>query len=298
MVINMAVFNIKKDLLRDLIDIASMKGKVQFKNNKGVTKPLFESYKMDVNPENRLEVLAIDTVRKTTIENIILNKNIQIEEDGVIIISDYDAIDTCLKSKSLKGDIKVSSMDNLIVLESEKDTYEIDQRQNQTIKVLMEKDSLKKLNDFKTYYKFDEDGSLNLHHPKAGIIPFPYRIKIKKEQLEKLSDDVINITKNNTTRIVYQNDKLYGLSGKGNANIKPTHELDFVNLGEDLIDLDYEFYSLQSIIPHLFDDIELFIRKIGAKDMIELYIKSEDKKTGMKILMLILSIVKKGSTPS
>ena len=60
-----------------------MEGMIQFKSGKGVKKNLFNFFFLDINPEGRLEVLAMDTVRNKTNIRVILS-DVEVVENGVI----------------------------------------------------------------------------------------------------------------------------------------------------------------------------------------------------------------------
>ena len=60
-----------------------MEGMIQLNSGKGVTKNLFNFFFLDINPEGRLEVLAMDTVRNKTNIRIILS-DVELVENGVI----------------------------------------------------------------------------------------------------------------------------------------------------------------------------------------------------------------------
>ena len=60
-----------------------MEGMIQFKSGKGVKKNLFNFFFLDINPEGRLEVLAMDTVRNKTNIRVILS-DVELVENGVI----------------------------------------------------------------------------------------------------------------------------------------------------------------------------------------------------------------------
>jgi hypothetical protein len=87
----MVEFSIDSDLLKEFIEKCSMKGTIIFKSGSNVKKNLFNSFYLDVNPDGRLEVLAMDTVRKKTSIKAILN-NVKVITSGVIPIIDSEAI--------------------------------------------------------------------------------------------------------------------------------------------------------------------------------------------------------------
>jgi len=60
-----------------------MEGMIQFKSGKGVKKNLFNFFFLDINPEGRLEILAMDTVRNKTNIRVILS-DVELVENGVI----------------------------------------------------------------------------------------------------------------------------------------------------------------------------------------------------------------------
>ena len=60
-----------------------MEGMIQFKSGKGVKKNLFNFFFLNINPEGRFEVLAMDTVRNKTNIRVILS-DVELVENGVI----------------------------------------------------------------------------------------------------------------------------------------------------------------------------------------------------------------------
>ena len=106
----------------------------------------------------------------------------------------------------------------------------------------------------------------------------------------KLVDDTINLTKDNNTTISLQDGLLKAFKGEANAATKGRHEIDFVDLGSELIDFEGEFYNIQTIVPNLFNRITLNIRKVETDNSLAFMIKSVDKKSGIEILIGISSI--------
>ena len=199
--------------------------------------------------------------------------------------------------------ITVSAKDTIITLESIKDVYEIRQKGKIYLDELKKKDKtqvLKHLENWKKWHQFDEKGMLIMHYSattKAGKevkqdVPYTMKIKVKKEDLLKVVGDTINIMKDNKTRLVFKDKKFLAFKGEENANIKSKHNIDYESLLEDHIEFDEEFYNIQSIIPNLFDNIELNVRRVNANKTVAIFVRSIDEKSKIEVSIGLISIIK------
>lgn len=302
----MAEFTIDKNDFKKFLDVCSMEGTIQFRDKKGIKKPLFSTFYLNIG-NDVLEVLTTDPYRRKTDAQFI-KRDVMTSQEGTIPILEADAISGCLKG-GISGLIAVSERNSIITLESEKDVYEIRQKGKVFLEELKDKDketALKHLNDWKNWHQFeeaqkvieDETGGrteiveqLFLNHPKVKV-PYPMRIRIKKEELMKVVGDTLNIMKDNKTRFKFEKGKLYAYKGEENAKIKSTHEIDFDPLLDEYIEFDEEFYNVQSIIPNLFDDVEFNIRRIKQNDTIAIFVRSIDEKSKIEANVALISIIK------
>lgn len=288
----MVHFKVDCKLLKKFIEIASMEGTVQFKSGKKVEKNLFNSFYLDVNPDGRLEVIAMDTIRKKTSIKAVLN-GVEVLEDGIITITDKEVINKVLGGKGVSGTVNIYTRDNLLFIETDKDSYEISQKDNSDIKIMKKKDIIAKLEAWVKYHEFTEEGVLIFHHPTKGDYPYSMKINIDKKDILKVVGDSLDITKDPKTRIVFKNGMLEGYSGANNSQIRSKHIISFEDIGDELIEFDKDFYSIQTIIPNLFDHIEFNIRIVESSGMIVIYLRSIDEKTKIAIHMSLTSIINK-----
>lgn len=290
----MVKFKIKKENLEAFIKLTACEGIVQFMSNKGVNKPLFNSFYVDVNPEGRIEVLTIDTVRKKIMADFIMGCE-HIIEDGILPLTDLNAIKTVLRGKGLPntGLLVVSNEETKIKIESDDggDYYTIRQKGNEDIKRMEDKTVVSKLKAWKEWHEFLDDGSLILHHKTKSIdVPYTMRVKVDKDDLLKVIGDTISITKDDNTRLVCKGGKLYALKGKENAKIKSSHRIKYENLGDEILEFDSEFKRLQTIIPNLFKDIEFHVRAQQNKST-AIWIKSYDEKKHIEAHLALISLI-------
>jgi len=302
----MAEFTIEKDNLKKYLDVCSMEGTIQFRDKKGIKKPLFSTFYLTVG-NDRLEVLTTDPYRRKTDAQFIKTDVVTLQE-GRIPILEQEALMQCLKGKGISGLINVSNKDSIITLETDKDVYEIRQKGKIFLNELEDKKKaqvLKHLSDWKEWHQFerpkDEDGEpieeepeiLYMNHPKVKV-PYPMRITIKKEDLLKIVGDTLNIMKDNKTRLLCKDGVLKAFKGEENAKIKSRHEIPFeyVNTEEEFLDFDAEFYNIQSVIPNLFDEIEFNIRRVKANNTIAIFVKSIDVKSKIEANVGLISIIK------
>ena len=306
----MVKFRIKKEDFLKFLTRISCNGVIKFRDGKAVKQALFSCFYLDAQGD-KLEVLTVDTVKKKIRMDAII-KGIDITEEGTITISDYQAIVDVLKGRGLgKGMITVWNEGDKIFIESDKgkDGYEIRQRENKDIEVFTWKKGrrIKILNAWRKGHKFEVvetevDGNIikgeglliaTLTDPKTKEkfdVPFSTKLEVSKDDLLKLVDDTINLTKDNNTTISLQDGLLKAFKGEANAATKGRHEIDFVDLGSELIDFEGEFYNIQTIVPNLFNRITLNIRKVETDNSLAFMIKSVDKKSGIEILIGISSI--------
>jgi hypothetical protein len=290
----MAKFKVNKENLQKFVELTSCDGVIQFRDKKGIRKPLFNSFYIDVNPDGRIEVLTIDTVRKKVMADFLMYVP-EVIEEGIIALQDLDAIKLVLKGKGLPntGYLVVSNNETTITIESEDggDYYVIRQRGNEDIERMQQKQIIQKLKAWKEWHEFMEDGSLMLHHKVKKIdVPYTMRIKVDRDDLLKVVGDTTSITKDNKTNIVCASGKLSANKGEANAKIKSGHNIKFENLGDDILEFDSEFKGIQTIVPNLFNDIEFHIRK-QQNNSTAIWIKTYDAKAKIEANIALISIL-------
>jgi len=309
----MAKFKITKENFLKFLLKTSCNGVIKFRESKAITEPLFSCFYLDVKGD-KLEVLTIDTVRKKIQMNTSIS-GIEVIEEGIITITDFRAIVDVLKSRGLdKGILTVWDEGNKIYIESDKskDGYEIRQRENKDITIFTAKKGriLKYLDSWRKNHNFEieekeievdgrtvklkEEGLLILTFmdrktKEVELIPFPTKLEVSKNDLLKVVSDTINLTKDNTTVLTLEDGVLKAFKGEGNARTKGKHVIDYKDLGTDLIEFDESFYSIQTIIPNLFDKIILNIRRVNTDGSLAVFIKSVDEKSKIEINIGITS---------
>ena len=310
----MAKFRIKKEDFKNFLVKTSCNGVIKYRDSKKVEQPLFSCFYLDVKGD-RLEVLTIDTVKKKIQMNTVIH-DIDVIEEGVITISDYKAIIDVLGGRGLgKGILTVWDEKNEIFIESEKDGYQIRQRENADIGIFTAKKGrmIKYLNGWRKNHNFEieekeieidgssvtikEEGILiaTVKHPKTKEIlhiPFSTKLEVSKEDLLKVVADTLNLTKDNKTIISLQDGVLKAFKGEANARTKGKHIIDFKDLGSELMDFEESFYNIQTIVPNLFDKIVFNIRRIEMDGSLAVMIKSVDEKSKTEMIIGLLSIKK------
>ena len=292
----MAKFKINKERFKKFLEITACEGIIKFRDSKAVTEPLFSCFFL-VAKDNQLEVLTIDTIKKKIQLNNIIS-GVEIIEDGTITVSDYNSILDVLKGKGLgKGDPVISIWDegNKIWIQGDLDKYEIRQRENKDLTAVNKK--LKYLKAWRKAHEEDENGIIiaSVRNKKTKEIvndPFSTKVIVNKDDLLKVVDDTTRLTKDNLTRISLNDSVLEAFKGAGNAKTKGEHIIPYEDVGSEVIDFDKDFYSIQTIVPNLFDKIILNFRKVKGDGSIAVWIKSMDEKTKTEINIALNS--KKG----
>lgn len=270
----------KKKKLQDFLDIAVCKGTVRYTSkNKSIDKPFFPAFNL-VAKDDTLSVLAIDPYRKKTRAKFTL-KDVEVQEEGEVPITDYDALNKVLKQRGMPDKDLVFESDNGSVIKlydkNADHSYTIRARDSKYIKLYGKSDISKKIDMWNELHTFQDDGLLVLNHPKQGKIPYPLKLKVNKDQLLNVIDDAEKLTYDDKTRLVYNEDGLFGMKGKANSKYKSKHRIrDIENLTGTILNFDEKFYYIQTVIPNLFDTIIFNIRKMSA-GVIYLYIESENK---------------------
>jgi len=292
----MTQFKINKKEFAEFLKKCMFNGTIKFRDGKAVNKPMFSCFYLDVD-ENQLEVLAIDTWRKKVRLNVI-KSGVEVGEPGVITIQDPQIILDILNGKGLgkSAEITVRTDGIKLLIESDTDGYEIKQKNNKDIKILQDEKFIKQLTGWKSTHFENEDGLVqaNLIDPKTKqkvTLTFDTKIEVDKEELLKVVDDAINITKDNKTKIVIENKFLNIFKGEANSKVKSVHSIPFKALSEAILNFSNDFYNMQTIIPNLYDKIIFNIRRIATNDSIALQIASEDPKSKIKVVVAIASIV-------
>lgn len=294
----MVEFSVDKDVFKKFLEVCCMQGTIQFRDNKGISKPLFSSFYLNVF-EDRLEVLTVDPYTRKTRAEFILRDIIGIEQ-GEIPIIDFNAIMSCLGGKGISGLITVSNRDSIITLESDKDVYEIRQKGRIFYDDLKDKEKVKTLNAlqmWKDWHQFDEQGMLHMYAEMKGKTvdaPYPMKLKVNKKDLLKVVGDTLNIMKDNKTKLVFHEGKFLAYKGEENAKIKSRHEIPYEPLLDDIIEFEDKFKKIQTVVPNLFDEIELNFRRINADGSLAIFIRSIDEKLNIEINIGLISVLEGG----
>lgn len=266
----MTKFIVKKKEFRQFLDVACMKGTIHFRDSKKVKNKLFPSFDLKVTKyqgRDALKAIALDPHSKKARARFVLT-GITIKEEGSIPITDYDILKNVLKRKGLpKGNIMVEAEGSTIELTNIKteDSYTVRQQMDDSYEIYSSDNEklAKQRNQLKAWDEMCSIKDGELFIDKGDGIEFPTHLKMKKTDLEKITDDAIHLTQDNKTPFVFDGEQLLGKKGKGNSNVKSKHPIPVdVIKGEE--EFDCSFYNIQSIIPNMFREIEFFTKQ-GAK---------------------------------
>lgn len=288
----MTKFKITKDRFKNFLEKTACKGVIKFRDSKKIEQPLFSSFYLKAEGD-KLEVLTIDTIKKKIQLNNIIS-GVDVIEDGKIAISDYNAILDVLKGKGLdKGIITVFDEGVVLKIETDKDGYEIRQKENKDLAKVSHKE--KYLRAWRKGHNINEKGILvasatDSKTKEIVLAPFSMKITVNRDDLLKVVDDTINLTKDNKTKLTFQDGVLKAFKGEGNAKTKGKHIIPYEDVGENVIDFDEDFYNIQTIVPNLFSKITLNIRRIEADNTLAIWINSVDEKSKTEINISFTSI--------
>jgi len=288
----MTKFKITKDRFKKFLEITACKGVIKFRDSKKIEQPLFSSFYLKAEGD-KLEVLTIDTIKKKIQLNNIIS-GVDVIEDGKIAISDYNAILDVLKGKGLdKGIVTVFDEGVVLKIETDKDGYEIRQKENKDLAKVSQKE--KYLRAWRKGHNINEKGILvasatDSKTKKIVLAPFSMKITVNKDDLLKVVDDTVNLTKDNKTKLTFQDGVLKAFKGEENSRTKGKHIIPYEDVGENVIDFDEDFYNIQTIVPNLFGKITLNIRRIEADNTLAIWINSVDEKSKTEINISFTSI--------
>jgi len=288
----MTKFKITKDRFKKFLEITACKGVIKFRDSKKIEQPLFSSFYLKAEGD-KLEVLTIDTIKKKIQLNNIIS-GVEVIEDGKIAISDYNAILDVLKGKGLdKGIVTVFDEGVVLKIETDKDGYEIRQKENKDLAKVSQKE--KYLRAWRKGHNINEKGILvasatDSKTKKIVLAPFSMKITVNKDDLLKVVDDTVNLTKDNKTKLTFQDGVLKAFKGEENSRTKGKHIIPYEDVGENVIDFDEDFYNIQTIVPNLFGKITLNIRRIEADNTLAIWINSVDEKSKTEINISFTSI--------
>lgn len=268
----MAKFKVNADKFKLFLDTAACKGTLQFTSKSKVRKDMFEAFVITADiEENCLEILAKDNHYESIKERIVLT-NVDVEQEGMLEITNKTIFDNIWKSIDTKKNIIVETKEGktIITTEDGKDQYRIAQIANQDkigIAINLQDDLQlwkkrhKKVNiDDKTLTRFEIEGK--------GHSDFEMRLTTTQDKLKVLTSDVLNLTEDNKTLIISENGKVYMHSGNPNDVVQSKHELEFSNTGTGWEDFKAKFFALQAIVPNLLKNVNLNIRRTGANTII------------------------------
>lgn len=270
----MTRFKIKVKDFVTFLKSALCKGTIVYKTSKGkggVNKALFSAFHLDVDKENQLlEIMAIDTWYEQIAGDFTL-RNVNVEENGCLDITDPEAILKCLSTIEGKKLIEVSGEATNLTIDTLDgiDHFEIRQVENVDLtdmkmdKVYGWKDAVQKTED--GFLKFVLDG-------EEGV--YTLILKVDKSDLSKLVKDK-DITKNEDTIFIYKDGNFFVASGDANANVKTKHAVMIKEKKGSIENFQKTFYALHVIVPNLFKEVELHIRDIGD-GRLGLHIESQE----------------------
>lgn len=291
-------------MFKKFLESVSMKGTYQFMKRKAVTKMFFDSYFLDVNPENKLIVLTLNKARNTSAKFTL--EDVNVIEDGIIPITDAETIIDVLSTKGLGDDLEIESKDTIMTINDGKTAIEIEQRESKDTEELKNTNIVKQLEDWDNLHEHNDDGILVISakkHPKLeNDLPYKMQLKIKKSELIPLIGTTLKLTKDNKTALVFDG-KFRAHSVQANSRIRLKNTDIECKINGEPFEFEYECYSLQSILPNLFDDIEINLKTAKAKDddvmksYLNIYIVSKDPKLKMETIIAFSSIGKEIKSP-
>jgi len=245
-----------------LLKTALCKGTIEYKSGKSksaINKALFSTFHLDVDKDNQLlEIMTLDTWYNTIAGDFTL-RNVNVEEEGCLDITDPDAILKCLSTIDDNKQIEVSGEGTNLTIDTLDgiDHFEIRQVENETLDEI----EMDKVYGWKDAVQKTEDGFLKFVYDDVEGI-YALVLKVDKSDLSKLVKDK-DITKNEDTILIYGKDKFFVASGDPNANVKTKHAVLIKEKKGSLEDFQKTFYALHVIVPNLFKEVELHIRKMG-----------------------------------
>lgn len=294
----MTKLKIKKDRLKAFLKACSMKGVYVFTSGKSTKKDFFSSYFLDVNPDRKLVVLTLNPSRNTSAKFTL--KDVDVIDDGVIPITDAETILKVFKDNSLGDDLEIVSKDNIMTISDGKTAIEIEQRENKDIDEIKKTQVVQSLEMWDKFHTYNEEGVLIISkdHPmlKADL-PYPMRFIVKKADLTPLIGTTLNLTKDNKTALWFDG-TLHAKSVQANSRYRLKNADISATVSGETFNFEFEFYSLQSILPNLFDIIKINMKTAKAKEdkdgpikeYLNLYIVSEDPKIGIESIVAFSSI--------
>jgi len=294
----MVKFKIKKERLLEFLSSASMMGTYSFTSGKATKRAFFDSFFMDVHPEGKLVVLTLNKSRNTSAKFTL--KDVDVVEDGIIPITDAEAIISVLKQNSVKSDLNIDSEGSIMTVSDGKSTIEIEQRESKTIDELKKDNIVAQLKQWDDYHEFNEEGTLVIskRHPQLKQdLPYPFRLVVKREELLPLIGTTLNLTKDNKTALIFDG-TFRAKSVQANSRIKLKDTKITATAVGTPFNFEYEFYSLQAILPNLFDTIDINMKIAKAKEddvlksYLNLYIVSREPKTNIETIIAFSSIGK------
>jgi len=319
----MTKFTVQKEHFVTFLKTCAMEGAIKFRDKKKVTSPLFscfyleaikkktvtkeiEGKKIETLIPEQLKVLSFDTYRKSIKQKTTL-RNVKVEEEGRILIADYRVLVGVIGGKGIKANAQVTiwneDTDIFVETEGSKDAYEIRQKTNKDFKLISgegkkSKTLIQELDEWNNNHKWEDNILIfYAYHPKTkkllGSAEFNTVLKLKKEDIMSVVSDAIDLTKDNKTRVILSDDEMRMFKGEANSEIKSKHLIDFENIGSEIETFDEEFYSIQTIIPNMFNEIFFHLRRVNANNSIAIWIKSSDLKNGIEINIGLVSIISK-----
>lgn len=273
----MVKFYIRGKSFKSLIDGVSCKGTLQFKSKGTTTAPLFGAFFIDADKEEqKISVLTIDTFFGQIKQYAEVNAKVL--EEGIIEITDKGYFDKAFSGMNLDIPITVSSDGNTIIIENDDgDWYK---RRIVGDKSLDEvNDKMESLFSWKKGHTLEEIDAENdkgeIEKRKVWKLTigsktalYPMRIKTTKKSMKKFVSDTVNLTKDNDTVIISEGGTITIHTGKPNSTNQSRHNLDFVDIGQELFNFAVKFSALQAIVPNAQDDIILNFRKTGSGNIV------------------------------
>jgi len=244
-----------------LLKTAMCQGTIVYKSGKAkssINKALFSTFHLDVDKENQLlEIMTMDTWYNTIAGDFTL-RNVSVQEEGCLDITDPEAILKCLSTIDGKKQVEVSGEGTNLTIDTLDgiDHFEIRQVDNLTLDE-MEMDDVY---GWKDAVQKTEDGFLKfVYGDTEGV--YTLVLKVDNSDLSKLVKDK-DITKNEETILIYKNGNFFVSTGDANANVKTKHAVMIKEKKGSIKDFQKTFYALHVIVPNLFKEVDLHIRQM------------------------------------
>ena len=262
----MVDFTVKNQDLINFITKASAKGIITVSATEKIAATFFKRFFIEA-IEDRLEIKALDTQGGTMWAWHVLS-GVDVEIEGKFGVTDSEILLELLKS--ITGGRKINFYYEedkpLTITTADEGTFkgfELREWATITPKELEEYNST--IVAFMNAHTFDEDNVPIIgEDPEVGT--YSTIVKLKKADIGGVIQQSIKLTLDQDIRAAMDEEgNMHFMSGKENASIKAKDSL--WNVAENPIVFDQKFGNLQPVIPHLYDDITIYMRKASDGKM-------------------------------